>query len=102
MQNAIKEIINGTDGVPKGCIFDSHFVINELIKRFSDEYLAFSSKYAGNKEKLTNTVHMQIGQEINKLDGTSIERVGESYSETIHKTLGKVYVLEKTLTVMIH
>jgi len=65
MQKAIQAII---DEVPKGCIFDSHFVINELIKRFSDEYFEFVGKFATNSPNVTLTAHGQIGQEINKHD----------------------------------
>lgn len=82
MQNAIQAII---DEVPKGCIFDSHFVINELIKRFSDEYFEFVGKFATNNQNVTLTTHGQIGQEINKHDGTILRKIGESWSENIHK-----------------
>ena len=82
MENALRIIV---DGVPQGCIFDSHFVINELVKRFSDEYLSFASRFAGGQQP-TLAARGQIGQEINKLDRTVIERIGDAWSENIHKT----------------
>lgn len=86
MQNAIQSIVNE---VPKGHIFDSHFIINELIKRSSDEYLAFVSNFAMGNQKITLTSHGKIGQEINKLDGTVLQKIGDAWSENIHKTPSK-------------
>ncbi|HET9178773.1 MAG TPA: hypothetical protein VFQ24_10505 [Terriglobia bacterium] len=85
METAIRQIV---DEVPQGCIFDSHFVINQLIKRCSDQYLAFASKFAGGK-RATLAAHGQIGMEINKLDGTVIEKIGDAWSETIHTAPGR-------------
>ena len=82
MEAAIRQIIND---VPQGCIFDSHFVISELVKGFSDEYLKFAAKFSGGQQP-TLAVHGQIGQEIKKIDGTVIEIVGDAWSENIHKT----------------
>lgn len=86
MQNAIQSIVNE---VPKGHIFDSHFIINELIKRFSDEYLTFVSNFAMGNQNITLTSHGKIGQEINKLDGTVLQKIGYAWSENIHKTPSK-------------
>ena len=83
MQTAIRTIVNE---VPKGYVFDSHFVINELIKRFSDQYLSFASRFASGNQQVTLAAHGQIGQEINRFDGTVIERIGDAWSENIHKT----------------
>jgi len=80
MQEAIKKII---DEIPGGFVFDSHFVINELIKRFTDEYLLFARTFS-NLDKVTLTVHGQIGMAINQV--TNIEQVGKAWSENIHKT----------------
>jgi len=86
MESAIRTIV---DEVPQGCVFDSHFVINELIKRFSDEYLTFAARFVGGNQQPTLPAHGQIGKEINKLDPTVIERIGEAWSENIHKRPGK-------------
>ncbi len=90
MQNSIKVIIKE---IPKGHIFDSHFVINELLKRFSDEYLTFSCKFAKNNNKITLSAHGQIGKKINKLN--DIKQIGEAWSENIHKTPSKCTCWEK-------
>jgi hypothetical protein len=85
IETAIRTIV---DEVPQGHVFDSHFVINELIKRFPDQYLSFAARFAGS-EQATLAAHGQIGREINKLDGAVIERIGDAWSETIHKTPGR-------------
>jgi len=92
MQNAIHSIVNE---VPKGCIFDSHFVINELVKRFSDEYLSFAGNYVINNPNITLTTHGQIGKEINKFDGTILRKIGDAWSENIHKNPSKCTCWEK-------
>ncbi|MDR2584378.1 MAG: hypothetical protein LBC75_12945 [Fibromonadaceae bacterium] len=73
MKNAIQEIIKN---VPKGKIFDSHYVINLLISDYSDEYLTFASS-GENPQKNTALVHGRIGQEIKSLSGL-VEQVGEA------------------------
>lgn len=81
MENLIHSIV---DSVPSGCIFDSHFVIHQLIKNHSDEYLRFAAQSADSNQ-LTLSVHGQIGQLINRLDGSLLRKLsGSSYSENIH------------------
>jgi hypothetical protein len=80
MKTAIRTIVNK---VPRRCVFDSHFVMNELIKRFSDQYLSFAGGFAN--EQPTLPAHGQIGQQINKLDPSVIEKIGPAWSENIHK-----------------
>jgi hypothetical protein len=82
MEAAIRAII---DEVRQGCIFDSHFVINELVKRFSDVYLQFAARFSSGQQP-TLAVHGQIGQEINRLNGTVIDLMGDAWSENIHRT----------------
>lgn len=65
MKSKIQEIVKK---VPRGCIFDSHFVINILRERFSDQYLSFAGR-SGGKQQPTLPTHGKIGQAINKLDG---------------------------------
>jgi len=80
MKNAIQKII---EKIPQGKIFDSHYVINQLISDYSDEYLIFASSVADSTRKTAN-VHGLIAQEIKKLD--SVEQVGETgefWSENI-------------------
>ena len=81
MEDLIRSII---DTIPRGKIFDSHFIINQLIKRHSDEYLRFASQFA-NSTELTLSVHGKIGQLINGFDGSVLRRLDrESWSENIH------------------
>ena len=81
MQNAISEILNG---IPKGSVFDSHYVIYRLIKDHSDVYLTFASGINATSDR-TLAVHGQIGKEIAKFESDSISRLAnESWSENIH------------------
>jgi hypothetical protein len=82
LETAIRKIVSE---VPKGRIFDSHFVMNELVKRFSDQYLSFAGRFAGGEDQRTLAAHGQIGKRINKLDGTVIQRIGKGWSENLHK-----------------
>lgn len=81
MQNAISKILNG---IPKGKVFDSHYVISQLIKYHSDVYLNFSSAINANSDK-TLAVHGLIGKEIAKFESNLISRIANmSWSENIH------------------
>lgn len=84
MRESIQLIINE---IPTGLIFDSHFIINELIKRFSDEYLTFISSLTNDSGNITLIAHGNIGKEINRQN--NIELVGEAWSENIHKKPSK-------------
>lgn len=82
MERAIRAIIQE---VPQGKIFDSHFVINQLISNYSDEYLIFAGSVNASSKK-TNVVHMRIGQKIKQFVDL-VEQVGEGgefWSGTIH------------------
>ena len=62
MKNTIQKIIKK---VPKGKIFDSHYVINQLISDYSDEYLAFASELINSQKAtkpqgITAYVHSRI------------------------------------------
>ena len=81
MEGVIQSIIST---IPKGKIFDSHFIIDQLIRQHSDEYLRFASDFA-NSTELTLSVHGKIGQLINGFDGSVLRRLDkESWSENIH------------------
>ena len=70
--------------IPVGFMFDSHYVINELIINYSDEYLRFMSQYKDSKQP-TLTGHQMIGHEIKKYDGNIVERMDcQSWSKNIH------------------
>jgi hypothetical protein len=78
----------GDLNIPPDHIFDSHFVINMLIKKRSDAYLQFAAGVANrfNGPNLTTEVHRQIALHIDRC----CERVliagveAQSYSEHIH------------------
>jgi hypothetical protein len=92
MQNAISEILNG---IPQGTIFDSHYVISQLIKFHSDVYLIFASGIIASSDK-TLAVHGQIGKEIAKFEPDEISRVDNmSWSENIHGNSSECTAWEK-------
>lgn len=81
MKNAIEEIIKN---VPKGKIFDSHYVINQLISDYSDEYLAFASSVATNTtQNKTAVVHGLIAKEIKNLSNLVTQESGDFWSDNI-------------------
>ncbi len=81
MEQAIRDIL---DQIPSGHVFDSHFVIAQLIKHHSDEYLEFASSIATTTDR-TLTVHGRIGLEIAKFQNDTIVRLDHmSWSENIH------------------
>jgi len=63
IENAIQKII---EGVKPGKIFDSHYVINQLISDYSNEYLIFASELINSQKtkKITAYVHSQISKKI--------------------------------------
>lgn len=83
MQNTIRQILTV---IPSNSIFDSHFVINMLIKNFSDEYLQFAVQYATGSQPTLST-HGQIGQIISSFRGDLVEQLEQlAWSENIHGT----------------
>jgi hypothetical protein len=81
---AIQRIVDGDPpehrGVPPNHIFDSHFVIDMLIKKHSDAYLQFAASF---KETPVTTAQMNglIAQQVGKCN---VEPIGDAWSETIH------------------
>lgn len=92
ISEAIENVVNR---IETGHRFDSHFVVQQLIKKHSDEYIKFTSKYADSDEP-TLTSHQMIGHEIKKLNGQLVERQNfESWSENIHGKGGKCAAWKK-------
>ena len=92
MQNSISQILNG---IPRGKIFDSHYVISQLIKLHSDVYLTYASGISGGPKK-TLTVHGQIGKEIAKFEPSTVSRLDNlSWSENIHGNSSECTAWEK-------
>ena len=80
MRQIIRRIIRE---VPRGCIFDSHFVIARVIKLDPNAYLRFVCRF--NARTITaNRVHGQMAQEITRFVAEGVvERLGESWSEDV-------------------
>ena len=92
MHDAIEEILNTID---QGYIFDSHYIIEQLIKKNSDAYLNFASAI-NTQTKKTLAVHGQIGKEIAKFEGRTIQRLGNrACSENIHDNSSKCTAWQK-------
>jgi hypothetical protein len=80
LQQIIQQIIGR---VPRGMYFDSHFVIDTIIKEHSDDYLRYAAQSmpAGT----TPSVHSQIACIIRSFHPNLITQVGsESFSYNIH------------------
>ena len=85
MQEAVRAIV---EQIQPGEIFDSHLVIDLLIRDFSDDYLLFASESPG--DQVTLRTHQRIGRVIASLGRELVERQGrQSRSLTIHNTLGE-------------
>lgn len=94
-REAVQEII---ESIPSGMMFDSHFVINRLIRNHTDEYLVFASVYANspNMDRLTYRVHQQIGQVINSFNNDLVRRQqNDSWSENIHGNVNEVALWQR-------
>ena len=71
--------------IESGDFFDSHYVIDRMIRDFSDDYLRIAQKIDPETIKLTLRVHQQIGHMILKFNGTLVERQNaQSLSMNIH------------------
>ena len=74
MQAAIEQIIKD---IKQDLSFDSHFVIDRLLKKYPDQFLVFASGIDATTNK-TLAVVGQIGLEISRQKG--IERLGDAWS----------------------
>ncbi|MFA5367289.1 MAG: hypothetical protein WC333_05375 [Dehalococcoidia bacterium] len=94
MQNAISAILRN---IPAGRIFDSHYIISQLIKFYSDEYLNFAGGITIASDR-TLTVHGQIGKEIARFEPDLILRLPNmSWSENIHGNSSECTAWEKLI-----
>lgn len=92
MQGAINEILSN---IPGGHVFDSHYVISQLIKNHSDVYLNFASGISATTGK-TLAVHGQIGKEIAKFEPSLLSRLDRmAWSENIHGNSSECTAWEK-------
>ena len=82
MDNALNEIIGK---IIVGYVFDSHFVINQLLKNHSDAYFEFAKNY--NSPNIARTMHAVIGRKIDALN--CVEQIGKFLSENIHANISE-------------
>jgi hypothetical protein len=75
IENCITKII---EKIPKGVMFDSHYVINQLIFHYHDEYLTFANNN-------TLSTHGLLAQEISKLKKLVKKQPSQSFSENINR-----------------
>ncbi|MCK5604886.1 hypothetical protein KAR91_23550 [Candidatus Pacearchaeota archaeon] len=81
MNIVVEYILNKID---RGLYFDSHFIIDTVIRDSSDDYLTFVAKNQA-KGKVTEYVHSELAKVIASFDGILVRRVSdaESYSYNI-------------------
>lgn len=84
LRNAILTII---DSIPSGEYFDSHYVIQNLIKNHSEEYLTFC-KHFWNTKIMTNIAHAQLGTQIMSVcKGLNMKKIDSKViSSYVHKS----------------
>lgn len=92
MHNAVQQILNS---IPQNHIFDSHFIINQLIKNYSDVYLQFTAQFTKSSQ-VTVSAHGQIGQVISSFNGSLVQQFEEkSWSENIHGNVSECTCWQK-------
>lgn len=85
LQEKITKIIKP---IPQKIMFDSHYVIDTLIKNYSDDYFAFIRRNPGKARDVHNKIAKIIGR-------CGARKVGDSFSYTIHWKVGKCALWEK-------
>jgi alanine racemase len=69
--------------IRNGVMFDSHFVIDKIIREHSDDYLRFVSSHLASAEE-TEFAHSQLAKIISSFEGTLVEQQGaKSHSYNI-------------------
>jgi hypothetical protein len=87
MQNAVREVVSA---IEPNFVFDSHFVISQVIKRHSDAYIHFAAP-----GDTTAAMHGRIAQLIR--DTGLVARMDqESWSDTIHGDPGSNALWRRT------
>lgn len=74
IQSAIRRIV---EDVRRGCYFDSHFVIGELIKQRSNVFHRYCTRF-----NTTKRAHSELAKEIGKCS-MPVKEIGDSYSANI-------------------
>ena len=84
MRQTVEQIVRD---IPSGKVFDSHYVIDTLIKNHSDVYLSFAAQKFPEGHVDTPNLHSQIARIIRGLKGELVTQPGlQSCSYTIHET----------------
>jgi len=71
MNSIVKQIVSGID---KGKVFDSHFVIDTIIREHSDDYLVFVSNNLATS-KVTEYAHSEIAKIISSLKSSLVKEL---------------------------
>lgn len=79
LQATIRKIIRK---IPKELVFDSHYIIDTLIKNHSCVYFDFIRHTSGKARDVHNKIAKHIGR-------YGARKVGDSFSYTIHWKAGK-------------
>ena len=82
LETCVRNIVR--DEVPFNHLFDSHMVIQRMLQQYPDEYISNVGTYTTILQ-----YHGRIAQEIGKLEGTLIERMGRSYSQNTKNNFSK-------------
>ncbi len=92
-QELTNDITRIIDEIPNGMLFDAHSVIEQLILRFSDDYLNGYSH-----GETTKSYHSRISKEIKRLLGDYLPY--ECYSFNIHNNLSpnKCWIKRQNIT----
>ncbi len=86
MDNIIREIL---ERIPGNCIFNSHFVINQLRAQYPEDYTNFVGD-SENMELATRVAHSTIGKQIKQFDGSLIKKLEQqAWSENVNGTASR-------------
>jgi hypothetical protein len=81
MQQLIESIIGG---IKEGKMFDSHYIIDKIIRDYSDDYLRFAAANLATG-KVTEYAHSELAKIISSLEGRLVEQqTNKSVSYNIH------------------
>lgn len=81
----MKSIESILQDIDVGYFFDSHYVVDSLIRDFSDDYLRIAQRIDTKTNNLTLRIHQKIGHLIAEFEGSLVERQpAQSWSMNIH------------------
>lgn len=70
MQTIIETIVSD---IKRGNMFDSHYIIDKVIRDYSDQYLSFASTHLATG-KITEYAHSELAKLISSLEGRLVEQ----------------------------